>query len=115
MGLVSGLLTLPIAPLRGVGWVLERVLDETEREYYDPAPVEHELAELEKELLAGRVSEEEFDRREDELLDRLEALRPPLAQPMPAAPPGDAPRGSAQPDAGESGGTLRPRRGPPPA
>ncbi|MDX3094955.1 gas vesicle protein GvpG [Streptomyces sp. ME01-24h] len=75
MGLLTGLLTLPVAPLRGVTWVLDQVVAEARRQQRDPSAVERELAELERQLLAGRLSEEEFDRREDELLDRLEALR----------------------------------------
>jgi hypothetical protein len=39
MGLLSGLLGLPLAPLRGVGWVLEQVVQEAERQYFDPAPI----------------------------------------------------------------------------
>ncbi|WP_371657504.1 gas vesicle protein GvpG [Streptomyces sp. NBC_00280] len=74
MGLLSGLLGLPLAPLRGVGWVLEQVVQEAERQYADPAPVHRELAELETDLLAGRITEEEFSLREDELLDRLEQI-----------------------------------------
>ncbi|MFF3561235.1 gas vesicle protein GvpG [Streptomyces sp. NPDC002574] len=74
MGLVSGLFTLPLAPVRGVVWVVERVKDAAEEEYYDPGPVEQALAALEKELLAGRIDEETFERREDELLDRLEEI-----------------------------------------
>ncbi|MFE1174893.1 gas vesicle protein GvpG [Streptomyces sp. NPDC058773] len=75
MGLLSQLATLPLAPVRSVAWVLERTLDAAEQEYYDPEPVERELAELERALLAGEISEETFDRREDELLDRLEEIR----------------------------------------
>jgi uncharacterized membrane protein len=75
MGLFTQLVTLPLAPVRGVGWVVERVLEEAENEYYDPAPVHRELAELERRLLAGEIDEETFDRREDELLDRLEEIR----------------------------------------
>lgn len=74
MGLLSGLLGLPLAPLRGVGWVLEQVVQEAERQYADPAPIHRELAELETDLLAGRITEEEFSLREDELLDRLEEI-----------------------------------------
>jgi len=74
MGLLSGLLGLPLAPLRGVGWVLEQVVREAERQYADPAPIHRELAELETDLLAGRITEEEFGLREDELLDRLEEI-----------------------------------------
>ncbi|WP_406379144.1 gas vesicle protein GvpG [Streptomyces sp. NBC_01618] len=75
MGLLTQLATLPLAPVRGVAWVIERVVETAENEYYDPAPVERELAELEQALLAGDIDEETFDRREDELLDRLEEIR----------------------------------------
>lgn len=74
MGLITQVLTLPLAPLRGTVWVLDQVVLAAEREYYDPGPVRKELADLEKELLNGGMSEEEFDRREDELLDRLEEI-----------------------------------------
>jgi hypothetical protein len=74
MGLITGILTLPLAPLRGTAWVVDQVLVTAEREYYDPEPVRAQLAALEKELLSGCIDEEEFDRREDELLDRLEWL-----------------------------------------
>jgi hypothetical protein len=75
MGLLSQILTLPMAPLRGTVWVLERVVETAENEYYDPAPVQQELADLEKALLAGEIDDETFDRREDELLDRLDEIR----------------------------------------
>ncbi|MEU6401545.1 gas vesicle protein GvpG [Streptomyces sp. NPDC046985] len=74
MGLLSGILTLPLAPVRGVGWVVDRVVEAAEREYYDPEPVERELAALEKALLEGRIDQETFDEREDLLLDRLEEI-----------------------------------------
>ncbi|ARH94593.1 gas vesicle protein GvpG [Streptomyces sp. MOE7] len=74
MGLITDLLTFPLAPVRGTAWVLDQVLLTAEREYYDPEPVRAELAQLERELVEGRIEEEEFDRREDELLDRLEWL-----------------------------------------
>jgi Gas vesicle protein G len=73
MGLLTEVLLLPAAPLRGTGWVLRQVVDYAEREFYDPAAVQRELRALEEELTSGRIDEEEFDRREDELLDRLEA------------------------------------------
>ncbi|MFJ1581271.1 gas vesicle protein GvpG [Streptomyces sp. NPDC088182] len=71
MGLFTHILTLPLAPVRGAIWVLDQAVLAAEREYYDPDPVRKELADLEKELLSGEITEEEFDRREDALLDRL--------------------------------------------
>ncbi|MFF0162116.1 gas vesicle protein GvpG [Streptomyces sp. NPDC005263] len=72
MGLIGEVLLLPFAPVRGSGWVIRQVLDEAERLYYDPAAVRAELAQLEERLEAGEIDDGEFDRQEDELLDRLE-------------------------------------------
>lgn len=73
MGLLGELLMLPVAPVRGTSWVLRQVVAEAERQYYDPAAVQRELAALVEQFEAGEIDEEEFDRREDELLDRLAA------------------------------------------
>lgn len=72
MGLITQLLTLPLAPVRGALWVMDQVVLTAEQQYYDPEPVRRQLAELEQDLLDGRITEEEFDRVEDELLDELE-------------------------------------------
>ncbi|MGR8007251.1 gas vesicle protein GvpG [Streptomyces hypolithicus] len=72
MGLLGELLLLPLAPVRGTNWVLRQVVTEAERQYYDPSAIQRELAQLERRLEAGEIDEAEFDRREDELLDRLE-------------------------------------------
>ncbi|MFF7450410.1 MULTISPECIES: gas vesicle protein GvpG [unclassified Streptomyces] len=72
MGLISEVLLLPFAPVRGSAWVIGQVLHEAERIYYDPAAIRTELGRLEEQLESGEIDEEEFDRREDELLDRLE-------------------------------------------
>ncbi|MFE1248533.1 gas vesicle protein GvpG [Streptomyces sp. NPDC058735] len=72
MGLISEVLLLPLAPARGSAWAIGQVLQEAERIYYDPATVRAELARLEEQLEAGEITEEEFDRLEDDLLDRLE-------------------------------------------
>lgn len=72
VGLISEVLLLPLAPARGGAWAIRQVLNEAERIYYDPATVRAELARLEEQLEAGEITEEEFDRQEDGLLDRLE-------------------------------------------
>ncbi|TRV82022.1 gas vesicle protein [Streptomyces sp. 130] len=74
MGLITQLLTLPLAPVRGTAWVLGQVVQAAEEEYYDPEPVRARLAQLEQELNSGLIGPEEFDRREDELLDRLDEI-----------------------------------------
>ncbi|MGK5692063.1 gas vesicle protein GvpG [Streptomyces sp. URMC 128] len=72
MGLISEVLLLPFAPVRGSAWAIRQVVQEAERIYYDPATIRAELGRLEEQLEAGEVTEEEFDRLEDDLLDRLE-------------------------------------------
>ncbi|MER7400665.1 gas vesicle protein GvpG [Streptomyces sp. NPDC000151] len=75
MGLLKEVLLLPAAPVRGTGWVLRQLVAEAERQYHDPGVIQHELRELARELDDGLIDEAEFDRREDALLDRLEATR----------------------------------------
>ncbi|MEU6985863.1 gas vesicle protein GvpG [Streptomyces sp. NPDC046324] len=74
MGLLTGIVTLPLAPLHGTAWVIDQVLLAAEREYYDPGPVRAQLAALVDDLANGRVDADEFDRREDALLDRLDEI-----------------------------------------
>ena len=71
MGLLK-LLTLPVTgPLIGGKWVLQTVLDEAERRYHDPAAIRAEMAELERRHRAGEIDDDQFDRFEDALLQRL--------------------------------------------
>jgi hypothetical protein len=72
MGLIGEVLLLPFAPVRGSLWAIQQALAEAERKYYDPAAVRAELGRLEQRLEAGEIDDAEFDRQEDELLDRLE-------------------------------------------
>lgn len=72
MGLLSGMLLLPLAPVRGVEWVANRLLDVADRELYDPDTLRAQLAELNRAYEAGELGEEEFEREEERLLDLLE-------------------------------------------
>ena len=71
MGLFTGILTLPLAPVRGVVWVAEQVSDEVDRELYDEDRIRGELLQLELDAEEGKIDEEERQRAEDELLERL--------------------------------------------
>ncbi len=71
MGLFTGLLTLPLAPVRGVVWVAEQIVEETERELYDESRIRAELMSLEFAAEEGELSEAEVREREDALLERL--------------------------------------------
>ena len=71
MGLLTALVTLPLAPVRGTMWVAEILLEEAERQLNDPAFVEQQLLEAEAAYDRGELTEEEFADIEDELLGRL--------------------------------------------
>jgi hypothetical protein len=71
VGLFTGLLTLPLAPVRGVVWVADQVLEEAEREFYDEGNIRRELAELEFDFEDGKIDDRQRAERERELLARL--------------------------------------------
>jgi Gas vesicle protein G len=71
MGLITGILTLPFAPVRGVVWVIELVRDEAERRYYDPAAIRRQLDQVDQARRSGELSEDECAAIEDDLLARL--------------------------------------------
>ena len=71
MGLFTGLLGLPLAPLRGTVWVAEQVLQQAEEEYYDSARIKEQLDAVEQARAAGELSDDEATEIEDALVDRL--------------------------------------------
>jgi chorismate mutase len=75
VGLITGLLTLPLAPLRGVVAVAEAVRDQAEEEFYDPVRIREQLAEVQRQREAGELTDDEATQREDELVERLVVSR----------------------------------------
>jgi hypothetical protein len=71
MGLFIGLLTLPLAPLRGVLWVAEQVADEVDRQLYDEGNIRREMLALELDYEDGKIEEEERKAQENALFERL--------------------------------------------
>lgn len=76
MGIVTGLLTLPLAPVRGVAWIAETIAAEAERELHGNSEVlRRELTELQRDRAFGQIDDDEYTEREAALLARLSALR----------------------------------------
>jgi hypothetical protein len=75
MGLFTALLTLPLAPLRGVVTVAEVLEREAYRQWTDPATVRAQLADVEAAFEAGELTEAERDALQDELVARHLASR----------------------------------------
>lgn len=71
MGLITGLLGLPLAPVKGVVAAAEQIRRQAEEQYYDPANIRAELDEVERMREAGALSEDEAVAWEDELIERL--------------------------------------------
>lgn len=71
MGLFTGLITFPLAPVRGVVWVAEQVAEEVNRELYDEDSIRRELVQLELDYEDGLIDDTEREVREEALLERL--------------------------------------------
>jgi hypothetical protein len=72
MGLLTGLLTLPLAPVRGVAWLAERVQEQAENERDDREALIDRLTEIARAREAGELSEEQSAAMEEQILDELE-------------------------------------------
>jgi hypothetical protein len=75
VGLVTGLLGLPLAPVRGVMWLAEQVLEQAEEQFYDPARIRAHLEQVDEARRSGELCEEECVEIENELLQRLMSRR----------------------------------------
>ncbi len=71
MGLITGLLTLPLAPVRGAVWVAEQVKEEAERQWSSPAAIQEALNDVEARRETGEISDEDADAQQEALLERL--------------------------------------------
>lgn len=71
MGLISGILTWPIAPVRATVALAEQILQEAERQYYDPNRIRSQLDQIAVQRENGELAPEDADALEEELLVRL--------------------------------------------
>jgi hypothetical protein len=75
VGLITTLLTLPLAPVRGTVWLAQIIQAEVESRELDEPSILAALQELEVAREAGDFSEEEIEQAEDALVEQLMALR----------------------------------------
>ncbi len=71
MGLFTGLLTLPLAPVRGVIWLGERLLEQAYSELNNPETIYRRLEEIEEARASGELSAQESAAAEAELVAQL--------------------------------------------
>lgn len=71
MGLFTALVTLPLAPVRGVIWLADRLADEAERQRSDDTWAREQLAELAAAYDRGEIGADDYDVIEAELLQQM--------------------------------------------
>jgi hypothetical protein len=71
VGLIVGLLTLPLAPVRGTAWLAEKLQEQAEEELYDEGKIMRQFHELEMDRASGAIDERAAEEVEQELFERL--------------------------------------------
>jgi hypothetical protein len=71
VGFFTELLLLPLAPVRGVAWVGEKIADQVDHQMNDPAVIRAQIDELDAAHERGEITEEERDEQQEVLLQRL--------------------------------------------
>jgi hypothetical protein len=76
VGFFSELLLLPLAPVRGVVWVAEKIEEQVDHQMNDPAVIRAQIDDLDAAHERGEISDEERDEQQDVLLARLTGRDP---------------------------------------
>jgi hypothetical protein len=71
MRLLTELVLLPVAPVRGVGWIANVLAEEAERELEARESPERALADLGAARANGEISEEDAEALETQLIERM--------------------------------------------
>jgi hypothetical protein len=76
MGLLSSILLAPFTgPVNGALWTIEKVQRVVEEQLTDDTPVKEELMQLQLQLEAGEIDDDEYVIREADLMHRLRDVR----------------------------------------
>ena len=63
-----------LAPLKGVMWMGEKLGDMAQKELSDKGRIKEELMALQLRFEMDEINEEEYNKKECEILDRLDAI-----------------------------------------
>jgi uncharacterized membrane protein len=73
MMMLFQILSFPVTgPLRTVAWIGGAIRDAVDSKMNDPMEIKRALAALEQQLEAGSISEQEYERMEMDLIERLQ-------------------------------------------
>lgn len=79
MGLITAVLTFPVAPVKGVIAVARVIQERVNQELYDPASARKELEAAEQAREAGEITEAEESQVQQAVVDRM--TEPQQAEP----------------------------------
>jgi hypothetical protein len=83
MGLFTGLLTLPLAPVRGTMWMAEKLYDAAEQEANPDVRFRGGLETLQIAYELGEMTDEDYEQAEQELVAQFEAQQVQLPDELP--------------------------------
>ena len=63
-----------LAPLKGVIWISQKLSDIAQKELCNEGRIKEELMRLQLQFELDEISQREYDQKEKELLDRLDAI-----------------------------------------
>jgi hypothetical protein len=76
MGLLTNILLSPfLGPIWGTRWTLDKVDRVVKEELTDDTPIKEELMQLQLDLEMGEIDDEEYVRREAEVMQKLRQVR----------------------------------------
>jgi hypothetical protein len=81
MGLFTGIVLLPLAPVRGVVKVAEVIQRQVEQELHNPARTRRQLEELEEARERGDISSDEESKLQEQILEKR--VKPGAPEPPP--------------------------------
>ncbi len=64
-----------LSPLKGLVWLGEKINEVAEKEVSDEGRIKEKIMELQLRFELDEIDEDEYTRRETELLDRLDEIR----------------------------------------
>jgi len=74
--MLTELLSLPLTgPVRMSMWLLRTIAERAEAELYDEGKIRRDLSSLELRYDMGEIAEEDYQKAEDELMERLRESR----------------------------------------
>jgi hypothetical protein len=77
MGIMTNVLLLPLAPVRGVTWIAEVLFEEADREISSARSPARQLEDLAAAVANGEIGPEEAEALEAEIIERMLAEADP--------------------------------------